>query len=238
MNPFGGTATAARYARGRPYHHRRTVARALAGWRPAAGLDVACGTGLYTRALVELGVAAAGVDVVPAMIAVARSAGLPVAVASAEALPVRSASVDLVTVGSGVHWFDPDRFGAEAARVLRPGGALLLYEHAGPRLVDEPGFQDWVRGTYLARHPSPPRGAPAADAAPPGFTVDRSDRWPDEVPFTRAGVTDYLLTQSNLLDTSGAAARAWLDTELAPYFTTTPRPVTFQASYQLLRPAP
>ena len=156
MNPFGSDGVVGRYGRGRPYHHRRTVARVLGDSRPGRALDVACGTGLSTRALVELGIPAVGVDVVPAMVAAARAAGLPVAVAAAEALPVRDASVDLVTVSSGVHWFDPARFGAEAARVLRPGGALLLYEHAGADLPGEPAYRDWLRGTYLARHPPPP----------------------------------------------------------------------------------
>lgn len=233
MNPFAAVEAARRYARGRPYHHRRTVARALGDHRPGRALDVACGTGLSTRALVELGIAAVGVDVVPAMVAVARVGGLPVAVASAEALPVRDASVDLVTVGSGVHWFEPDRFGAEAARVLRPDGALLLYEHSGADLPDEPAYREWVRGTYATRHPAPPRGPLAAEATPPGFTVVRADRWPDLIPFTRDGYADYLATQSSVLTEPADELSAWLRTELTPFFPAGPRPVTFHVSYQL-----
>lgn len=172
-NPFATSADV--YAAGRPYHHERTLRRALsgaatsragrpgravrtpagrsgpaartpAGW-PDSALDVACGTGLSTRALAELGIRAAGLDPVPAMVARARAdTGLPFAVAAAEALPVADASVDLVTVASGVHWFDQDRFAAEAARVLRPGGTLLLYEHAGASLPDEPAYAGWLRG--------------------------------------------------------------------------------------------
>ena len=245
-NPFTATPTAHRYSRGRPYHHARTLRRALAEAgvpRPAAALDVACGTGLSTQALRELRIPAVGVDVVPAMAAVARAGtGLPYAVAAAEALPVRDGSVDLVTVGSGVHWFEPDRFRAEAARVLRPGGTLLLYEHAGPDLLDRPGFRDWTRGSYLARYPSPARGAMAADADAGGrFDRRRTGRWPDEVPFTREAFADYLMTQSNVVRVLDAgepadSVRDWLLAELAPFFAGGPtQVVTFTASYQALR---
>ncbi|CAA9290738.1 MAG: hypothetical protein AVDCRST_MAG41-4331, partial [uncultured Corynebacteriales bacterium] len=132
MNPFDSGTMVARYAAGRPYHHGRTVRRALGDRRYDRALDLACGTGLSTRALAERGTAVVGVDVVPAMVAWARrTTGLPYAVGSAEALPVADRSVDLVAVSSGVHWFAAGPVAAEAARVLRPGGALLLYEYAG-----------------------------------------------------------------------------------------------------------
>ncbi len=234
-NPFA--AAADRYAEGRPYHHARTLRRALAGEKPRVALDVACGTGLSTRGLAELGIAAVGVDVVPAMVARARAdTALPYAVAAAEALPLAAETVDLVTVASGVHWFDQRRFAAEAARVLRPGGALLLYEHAGATLPD-PAFLDWMRGTYLRRFPSPPRGALAADfPAAGGFAPVRTDRWPDKVPMTRAQFVAYLATQSNVADEPPDRVRAWFDAELARFFGGgEARAVSFRASYLLLR---
>jgi len=234
-NPFA--AAADRYAEGRPYHHARTLRRALAGEKPRVALDVACGTGLSTRGLAELGIAAVGVDVVPAMVARARAdTALQYAVAAAEALPLAAGTVDLITVASGVHWFDQRRFAAEAARVLRPGGALLLYEHAGATLP-EPAFLDWMRGTYLRRFPSPPRGALAADfPAAGGFVPVRTDRWPDQVPMTRAQFAAYLATQSNVAGEPPDRVRAWFDAELARFFVGgEARAVSFRASYLLLR---
>lgn len=234
-NPFA--AAADRYAEGRPYHHPRTLRRALAGETPRVALDVACGTGLSTRGLAELGIAAVGVDVVPEMVARARAdTALPYAVAAAEALPLAAGTVDLVTVGSGVHWFDQRRFAAEAARVLRPGGVLLLYEHAGATLPD-PAYLDWLRGTYLCRFPSPPRGALAADFPAVGeFVLERTDRWPDEVSMTRARFAAYLATQSNVADERPELVRAWFEAELAPFFGgDQPQLVSFRASYLLLR---
>ncbi len=45
----------------------------------------------------------------------------------AEATSLDAASVDLITVGQALHWFDLDRFYAEARRVLRPGGVIVAW---------------------------------------------------------------------------------------------------------------
>lgn len=234
-NPF--VAAADRYAQGRPYHHARTLRRALAGWTPRLALDVACGTGLSTRGLAELGIAVVGVDVAPAMVARARAdTGLAYAVAAAEALPVGTGTVELVTVGSGVHWFDQRQFAAEAARVLRPGGMLLLYEHAGGTLPD-PAFRDWMRGTYLRRFPSPPRGMLAAEFPATGVLVpERADEWSDEVEMTSAAFAAYLTSQSNVAAEPADRVRAWFKAELAPFFAgDKPRSVSFRGSCRMLR---
>ena len=229
-NPFIAPEVARRYAQGRPYHHRRTVERCLAlGGSISDGLalDVACGTGLSTRALAELGFRVAGVDLTPAMVAVAhQQEGLPVVVAAAETLPVRDGSVAVVTVGSGLHWFDGSRFCAEAVRVLAPGGALLVYEHAGVALADDEGFSAWIREVYLSRYPSPPTPGPwlAAVDAPEGLTKIASESWEDTVAFSHDELVAYFLTQGNVsnpIDTgevSAEEARQWLLTETAQFF--------------------
>ncbi len=52
------------------------------------------------------------------------------AVATAEESGLESSSVDLVTVAQAAHWFDLDRFYAEARRVLRADGALVLWSYS------------------------------------------------------------------------------------------------------------
>ncbi|HEV7516420.1 MAG TPA: class I SAM-dependent methyltransferase [Thermoanaerobaculia bacterium] len=50
-------------------------------------------------------------------------------VATAESSGLADASVDLLAVAQAVHWFDFDRFYAEARRVLRPGGAIAVWTY-------------------------------------------------------------------------------------------------------------
>jgi SAM-dependent methyltransferase len=50
-------------------------------------------------------------------------------VASAEESGLEDSSADLVTVASGIHWFDLDRFFSEVRRVLRPGGVLAAWSY-------------------------------------------------------------------------------------------------------------
>ncbi len=102
-------------------------------------LEVGCGTGLATRELVRLGLDVSGVDLSPGMLAVARSSlpQLDFTVASMLALPQASDTfAGVVAFYSTIHVPDdllPTAL-AELARVLRPGGHLLL----GFQVGDEP----------------------------------------------------------------------------------------------------
>jgi len=114
----------------------RRIAKALARLVPAQGerglrlLDVGTGTGRYlvalSEALRELGVPiarAVGTDQSSAMLK--RFTGLAVT-ARAEALPY-GAAFDAVLTFNALHHLELDRFLAEAGRVLRPEGLLILY---------------------------------------------------------------------------------------------------------------
>lgn len=230
-NPFSAAEVAKRYAEGRPYHHRRTLERCLALGRSTSNdglaVDVACGTGLSTRALAELGFRVVGADLTPAMVVVAHEReGLPFVVAAAETLPVRDLSAAVVTVGSGLHWFDVSHFYEEAIRVLVPGGTLLIYEHAGVAITGDERFSAWIAGVYLSRYPSPPTPRPflAAVNAPNGLTKVASESWGDTITFSRDELVAYLLTQGNVSNRIDARevsvddARQWLITETAQFF--------------------
>jgi len=88
-------------------------------------LDVGCGTGVFTRVLQDGGADVIGIDVSPAMLAQAR--GLPVARASAQALPFAATTFDLIWSATMLEFVaDPVGAVAEMARVLRPGGRLVV----------------------------------------------------------------------------------------------------------------
>jgi SAM-dependent methyltransferase len=46
-------------------------------------------------------------------------------------------SVDMVTVAQALHWLDLDAFYAEARRVVRPGGAVVIWGYGDPILETE-----------------------------------------------------------------------------------------------------
>lgn len=91
------------------------------------GLDVGGGTGRAVRALP--GIDWTVVDAAAGMLGVARERGLAVLRADAARLPVSTGSVDAVTIVDALHHFgDPTGAIAEAARVLAPGGVLVVRE--------------------------------------------------------------------------------------------------------------
>jgi SAM-dependent methyltransferase len=104
------------------------LARELGLGPGVRALDLAAGTGKFTRLLLAAGAAVVAVEPVVAMRG-QLAAALPdveLLDGRAEALPLPDASVDLVTVAQAFHWFDAGAALAEIARVLRPGGGLAL----------------------------------------------------------------------------------------------------------------
>ena len=92
-------------------------------------LDAACGTGRHAGYLAGAGFETIGIDATPAMLDVARESfpAVDFRVGRLEALPVDDASCDVVTSALAVcHAPDLDAVFDEFARVLRPGGTLIL----------------------------------------------------------------------------------------------------------------
>ena len=120
------------------------------GLRPRHEIaDIASGTGIWTRMLLENGNRVVGVEPNAEMRQAGERllAGFPrfTSVAgAAEATTLAEASVDFVTAAQAAHWFDRERARWEFVRILKPGGWLVLLWNE--RLTDtSPFLRDYER---------------------------------------------------------------------------------------------
>jgi 2-polyprenyl-6-hydroxyphenyl methylase / 3-demethylubiquinone-9 3-methyltransferase len=120
-SPRGGLAALAWIAAARMRH----IPAARTAGSPL--LDLACGGGLLAPYLDRSGYRHIGVDQSATAIAQARDHGVEAVRADVAALPFRDASFDVVVAGEVLeHVPDLPTVVAEACRVLRPGGTLVI----------------------------------------------------------------------------------------------------------------
>lgn len=98
-------------------------------------LDLGSGTGVVARALAARGGEVLGLDPARGQVAAARRLAQEQGVAArfeeglAERTGQPGGAFDLVVAAQSWHWFDRGLAAAEAWRVLKPGGALLICHH-------------------------------------------------------------------------------------------------------------
>lgn len=153
------------------------VRRILDGLPVGTALDAACGTGRHTTYLRELGHDVIGVDASPEMLAQARKRLPDVAFHEADLhrLPLPDNAVDTVVCALALtHVADLAHVLAEFARVLQPGGSLVisdahqLVSYLRPTLARRRGPDG--HPSLLAEHHRP-LSAYLAAALPLGFQV-------------------------------------------------------------------
>jgi SAM-dependent methyltransferase len=154
MPPGSGASWADDYERGRPGWPAEVVD--VPGLpRSATVLEVGAGTGKLTRVLARAYARVLAVEPAEEMrrLLVARCPAADAIDGTAQELPLADASVDAVFVAEAFHKFQDERSVAELARVLRPGGALVLLWNipGGPW---EPAIDD-VERLLLERGPKP-----------------------------------------------------------------------------------
>jgi len=132
-----------RYRPGYPPEVLETLTREC-GLTPAHVVaDVASGTGIWTRALLENGNRVYGVEPNADMRLAGERllSGFPKFTSvdgKAEATTLANNSVDFVTAAQAAHWFDRERARKEFVRILKAGGWLVLLWNE--RLIDSTPF--------------------------------------------------------------------------------------------------
>jgi len=196
---------------------------AAVDWLVPAGcqvaVDLAAGTGLFTRALPGRSARVIAVEPDARMreVLARRSPGLDVRAGWGEAMPLPDASADAVFVSTAWHWLDLPRAVPEIARVLRPGGRLGIIWTSRDR--DE----DWVAELDLLRSGGPAEGWMLAEVRaelerhhavllPPGsaFGPGETASFPATRTMRVADALAWLGTNSDLITASAADREAGL----------------------------
>jgi len=234
MNYFTPETAAERYSRGRPDFHSNTIKRLKdflqLGTKVDKALDIACGTGLSTKALLEIANHVHGTDASQQML---NFALLPdqinYSVAPADQQPFPDNYFDLITVSSGVHWFNIDKFLIEANRLLKSRCWLVLYEnHFISEMTGNSNFTNWFPEVYIKKYPSPSRNDryewTNENLNTKSFNLVAEEKFKNPVTLNKKQLALYFTTQSNIIaavekgETTYAEVDKWLDQELSLFF--------------------
>ena len=150
-------------------------------------------------------------------------------IAPAEHQPFDDNTFDLITVGSGVHWFNIDHFLVEANRLLKSRAWLILYEnHFIAEMEGHEDFKTWFYDVYLKKFPYPPRHKDYSRANenldPKNFDFVKEEKFKNPVSMTRRKLALYFTTQSNVIaavennSITYEEADQWLERELVSFY--------------------
>ncbi len=233
------------YAFNRPPVHRHIIEKVktslgLTG-RGRRVLDIGCGAGLSTAAIEPLAETVIGLELARVMLAhsrviVPRASFL---VGRAERLPFSDGAFDLMTVAGSLNYADLGLFLPEAARVLAPGGRLIIYDFsAGRRLRESTRLDEWY-DAFERCYPAPPgyaldvRGIAYGQF---GLRLDYYEEFEVAVPMNLDSYLAYVLSETSveLVLSRGEPetdVRDWCQGTLEDVFGSVHREVLFDAYF-------
>jgi len=133
-------------------------------------LEIGCGTGKLTEALLERGLMVDAVDPGANMIGVARrrvhnSDEVRFHLGRFEDVSLPKREFDAVFSATAFHWIDPKVGWAKAARSLRPGGTLALIMHISYRDESEASDDEALHEVFMPYWTDPTTWYPLRDLA-------------------------------------------------------------------------
>jgi SAM-dependent methyltransferase len=181
-------------------------------------LDLAAGTGKFTRELVRTGSDVVAVEPVEAMRTQlgVMCPDVEVLNGTAEAIPLPDRSVDAITVAQAFHWFDASAALAEIGRVLRASGGLALVWNR--RDESEPWVAEMSRVVHWEQGRAP--GYQRVDwadviAGSGGFTPVERASFSWKQPMTRDSLADRVRSISYVAAASEREREEYVDAVLA-----------------------
>lgn len=202
-------AQAAVYDQVRPGYPDAALDLAATDWTGLRVCDLGAGTGILSRSLIARGAEVIAVD--PDEEALGRNPARS-RLGTAESTGLPDASVDLVTVAQAWHWFDEEAAAREIARILTPGGRLLI-------LINQLDVrEDWVLRLSRIMHAGDvyrPAYRPEPGA---GLELERQALVEFSTPLGVDGIVDLARTRSYWLR-SNETTRARVEANLREYLT-------------------
>lgn len=234
MNYFSPKETAKRYAKGRPFFHENTINHIRKFLKIEAkldkSLDIACGTGLSTKALLEISNNVYGTDSSEKMLEYATNKeDIHYILAKGEQQPFENNFFDLITVSSGIHWFTINEFLNEANRLLKNNCCLVIYDNFFiSKMENAPEFSQWFPNIYLKKFPSPKRNNSYnwsnENLSLYNFELINQEDFLNPIEYSKDELILYFTTQSNITSAvergnySYQEIEDWLNKELSVFF--------------------
>jgi len=246
---YNSERLAACYAADRPLVHAAICARLFsmlgAAYSRGRSLDVGCGAGASTLALLQHSAHLTGVDPSPLMLRHARTL-VPAATfvrGSAEALPLGSRAYDLVTAAGSLNYADVRGAMSEIARVLTVGGHFAPYDFSTGCVHPKKSQAVNCFGAFERAFPWPPGYSLDLAALPYreyGMTLLVHEQFPVEIVMSETQYIRYVMSETNVEAAIAGGigeseARETCRRIFEPLFTGRLMPVTFGAEFALAR---
>jgi SAM-dependent methyltransferase len=240
---------AAGYAFNRPPVHAHIIERIREDLRIASpvarALDIGCGAGRSTAALEPLARRVVGLEPARGMLAHRRAVapGASFVIGRAEQLPFATRSFDVVTAAGALNYVDLGLFLPDLARVLAPGGVMVIYDFsAGRRLAGSDALDAWY-GEFERKYPPKPgyemdvRRLAYEEA---GLRLDAIEAFEVAVPMALPSYVAYAMSETGVelavaRGVPEADIRNWCESTLAGVLSHEPRDVLFDAYVAYVR---